>query len=248
MAELVPSRPVQVEPGFMIHNTMAWRPYENLIDGELDNRTPGKVTGWMRFYRNDGEPLRVIFDLAGDFHDDIRGKVIRLHNANPSDRAQTLERPGTYMDGFASVQKGDVGDITAGEPLGPWTQEIADRLMAQNERAWERASLPSDERDAMRRECTERHRKHIEAGDPFYPYVQYPYIEWYSEANGRVVLELDPSQVMIARGPQRREKTPSESLSEAVRRNLELFNRLGGVERSSSNLKDEGQCDATGVA
>ena len=49
MTELVPSRPVQVEPGFMIHKNMAWRPYENLIDGELNNRTPGKVTGWMRF-------------------------------------------------------------------------------------------------------------------------------------------------------------------------------------------------------
>jgi hypothetical protein len=249
MAELVPSRPVQVEPGFMIHTAMAWRPYENLIDGELDNRTPGKVTGWMRFYRNDEEPLRVIFDLAGDFHDDIRGKVIRLNNTNPSDRAETLERPGTYMDGFASVQTGDVGDMTAGQPLGPWTQEIADRLMAQNERAWEGANLPSADRDAFRRECAESYREHIEAGDPFYPYVQYPYIEWYSQANGRVVLELDPSKVTIARGPQRREKTPSELFDEAWKRNPEMINRFGGVERPSSDLtQDEGQCDATGGA
>ena len=28
---------------------MAWRPSEYLIDGELDNTNPGKVTGWMRF-------------------------------------------------------------------------------------------------------------------------------------------------------------------------------------------------------
>jgi hypothetical protein len=28
---------------------MAWRPTEYLIEGELDNTTPGKVTGWMRF-------------------------------------------------------------------------------------------------------------------------------------------------------------------------------------------------------
>ena len=27
-------------------NCMAWRPYENLIDGELENTTPGKVSGW----------------------------------------------------------------------------------------------------------------------------------------------------------------------------------------------------------
>jgi hypothetical protein len=227
---------------------MAWRPYENLIEGELDNRTPGKVTGWMRFYRNDEEPLRVIFDLAGDFHDDIRGKVIWLHNPTPSDRADTLERRGTYMDGFASVQRGDVGDITAGAPLGPWTREIADRLIAQNERGWELANLPPDERDVLRRECTVSYQKHIEAEDPFDLYVRYPHIEWYSEANGRVVLELDPSQVKVARGPQRRVKTPSELFDERVLSNPGLINRLGGAERPSSGLTDGGLCDATGVA
>src|SRR3989454_8947304 len=123
MTELVPSRPVQVEPGFMIHNkAMAWRPYENLIDGELDNRTPGKVKGWIRFFRNEKAPLRVTFDLEGDFHEDIRGAVIRLSNPNPSDRYR--ER-GTYMDGFNPMQRGTAGDITAGLPLGPWTEALA---------------------------------------------------------------------------------------------------------------------------
>ncbi len=28
---------------------MAWRPTEYLLEGELDNTTPGKVTGWMQF-------------------------------------------------------------------------------------------------------------------------------------------------------------------------------------------------------
>src|SRR5690242_4992819 len=81
---------------------MAWRPYENLINGELDNRTTGKVTGWMRFYRFGRRPLKVRIDLTGDFHDDIRGKVIRLSNPAHSDRNASLEREGTYMDGFAS--------------------------------------------------------------------------------------------------------------------------------------------------
>src|SRR3989441_295771 len=35
---------------------MAWRPYENLIDGELDNRTPGKVTGWMLAFAKEAHP------------------------------------------------------------------------------------------------------------------------------------------------------------------------------------------------
>lgn len=28
-------------------------------------------------------------------------------------------------------------------------------------------------------------------------YVEYPYVEWYSESNGRVVLELDPDQIIV---------------------------------------------------
>lgn len=117
---------------------MAWRPYENLIEGELDNTEPGRVTGYIRFVDLD-EVVR--FDLEGDFHRDIRGKKIRLSNAHPSSRQPK------YMDGFAALQRGTVGDITAG----------------------------------------------LEPRD----YVDYPYIEWYSEKNGRVVLELDSSQIKV---------------------------------------------------
>lgn len=225
---------------------MAWRPYENLIDGELDNRSPGKVTGWMRFYRSDDQPQRVVFALVGGFHDDIRGKVIRLSNPNPSDRAATLGRPGSYMDGFATVQRGQVGDITAGKPCGRWTREIADRLMARHERAWDQARLPSAERVERRRRCLEGYRERIEAQEPYYPYVDYPYVEWYSEQNGRVVLELDHSQVTIARGLRRRKKTPSEAFDEAWLRRPGLITFFGGAERPPSDVEDEGERDPAG--
>jgi hypothetical protein len=78
---------------------MAWRPNENLIEGELSNRVPGKVTGWMRFFRRRKQPLRVVFDLAGDFHEDIRGSDILLMNGKPTDKNISLERDGTYMEG-----------------------------------------------------------------------------------------------------------------------------------------------------
>ena len=66
-------------PGLsLIPNRMAWRPYENLIGGKLDNRTPGKITGWLQFYRDGKSPLKVRLDIAGDFHEDIRGEVIRF--------------------------------------------------------------------------------------------------------------------------------------------------------------------------
>jgi hypothetical protein len=137
---------------------MAWRPYENFIDGELDNRMPGTVKGWMRFHRRGKQPLRVVLELTGDFHRDIQGKIIRLSNPNPSERNETLEREGTYMEGFSPVQQGQVGDITAGLPLG----------LQDN-------------------------------GEPSYAYAPYPYIEWYGP-NGRIVLELDVSQVEIVDG------------------------------------------------
>ncbi len=123
---------------------MAWRPSEYLIEGELDNTTPGKVTGWMRFA---GMSEKVTFDLNGNFHRDIRGAKIRLTGDGDEDDAQAAD----YMDGMATSQIGNVGDITAGLP-------------------------PQD-------------------------YVHYPYIEWYSWENGRVVIELDADQVEVVGRP-----------------------------------------------
>lgn len=190
---------------------MAWRPYGNLIDGELSNSVPDKVTGWIRFFRHGKKPLEVHLDLAGDFHEDIRGKVIRLRNPNPSDRNEGLDDVGdTYMKGFGVHQRGTAGDITAGISLGSWTPAIAQRLMAQNEAYWDESRIQGFERDERRKHYAEAYRAHIDAGDPLYPYVSYPYIEWYSEANGRVVLELDPAQLEVTPGTAPvKEKDPS---------------------------------------
>ena len=127
---------------------MAWRPYENLIAGELDNRVAGKVTGSLRFV---GMEEQVKLDLTGDFHRDIRGTKIRLSNRQPEDRNHTGP-VGSYMRGFSPTQTGEVGDITAG--LAPYDY-TRDR----------------------------------------------PYVEWYSDENGRVVLELAPDQVEVIGEP-----------------------------------------------
>ena len=179
---------------------MAWRPYENLIDGELDNTIPGKVTGWIRFFRYGNEPLKVSLELLGDFRDDIRGKVIHISNPSPSDYEETPEVEGTYMEGFDVMQRGTAGDITAGLPVGPWTDEIAKRLLAQHELRWDKLGVRETEREECRKELNKLYRDHIDNGDLFYSYSAYPYIEWYSDANGRVVLELDPSQVEVVNG------------------------------------------------
>jgi hypothetical protein len=123
---------------------MAWRPTEYLLEGELDNTVPGKVTGWMRFA---GMKDKVTFDLEGDFHRDIRGAKIRLTHQYPGREKKAVSE----MEGFCQHQTGKAGDITAGLP-------------------------PKD-------------------------YVDYPYIEWYGDGNGRVVIELDASQVTVIGSP-----------------------------------------------
>ncbi len=136
---------------------MAWRPTEYLIEGELDNTTPGKVTGWMRFA---GIKEKVTFDLKGDFHRDIRGTKIRFRG----DAELGIAGTNSYMEGLALQQTGKVGDITAGLP-------------------------PQD-------------------------YVDYPYLEWYGDNNGRVVLELEANQIEVIGTPVPINKTEPISRKE----------------------------------
>jgi len=88
---------------------MAWRPTEHLLEGELDNTTPGKVTGWTRFA---GMSKKVTFNLEGNFHRDIRGAKIHFTgNGWEGD-----PKAPSYMHGMSASQTGEVGDITAGLP------------------------------------------------------------------------------------------------------------------------------------
>jgi hypothetical protein len=127
---------------------MAWRPHEQLIEGELDNTVPGKVTGWMRFRGLKG---RVTFDLNGNFHRDIRGAKVRIEGPGKDWHEATEDSAREYMRGFARKQTGNVGDMTLGGP-------------------------PTD-------------------------YVDYPYIEWYGDRNGRCVLELGKENVEVLTPP-----------------------------------------------
>jgi len=90
---------------------MAWRPTEYLIEGELDNSCPNKVTGWMKFA---GLKEKVTFELEGNFHRDIRGA--KIHFTGDAYEGDFPEDAEKYMDGFALTQSGKAGDITAGLP------------------------------------------------------------------------------------------------------------------------------------
>lgn len=148
---------------------MAWRPGQHLIDGELDNTEPYRITGWMRFA---GLDHQVTFDLKGEFHRDICRAKIRIRGNGNSDDPEAAR----HMKHFASHQTGDAGDITAGRP-------------------------PHD-------------------------YVDYPYIEWHSDQNGRVVIELCPSQVEVIGTPIPLAEHLSQSLEEKAAEFVQLHPTL----------------------
>jgi hypothetical protein len=154
------------------------------------------------------------------------------------------------MDGFSAVQRGQVGDITAGFSLGPWTEALAQKLMRQHEHTWDEAGLKGLEREIRRKEVAEIYRAHIAAGDLYYPYVDYPYIEWYSESNGRVVLELEPSQLTVVSvgTASLTEKTPSELARDARKRTQAMGGFLTEMARglSGENRKQGGDGNVSG--
>ena len=119
---------------------MTWRPSAFLLEGELDNRTAERITGWMRFA---GLPEKVTLDLEGNFEPDVRGRRIAFKNIYLGRQTEAAE----YMKGFDPRQTGKAGHITLGGPPQSWTD--------------------------------------------------FPYIEWCSAENDRVVLYLEPHQVFL---------------------------------------------------
>lgn len=86
---------------------MTWRPTKYLLEGELDNTKPGKVTGWLRFAGLKGT---VAVSLEGDFDRDTRGGKVVLAGRYEGAALEAEDE----MEGFASRQTGVVGNITAG--------------------------------------------------------------------------------------------------------------------------------------
>jgi hypothetical protein len=173
--------------------------------------------------------------------------VIKLSNLNPSDEYRDGGK--TYMEGIGCVQRGTAGDISAGLALGPWTEEVAQKLMEKNELYWDEHNIRGWERERRRREFSEWYQAHIAAGDLYYPYVPYPYIEWYSDANGRVVLELDPSQVEIVKSDSRPEKTGAELLEDKKKRDKAFASFFEGMVNDLSRVNREkgGDGNVTGI-
>ena len=80
---------------------MAWRIDEQVVRGEIDNRTRGRVSGriWLA-----GRDEAVVLELEGNAWRDLAGHLLKFTNPDP--------KPGN-LSGFTAYQHGAAGDITA---------------------------------------------------------------------------------------------------------------------------------------
>ena len=87
---------------------MMWRPNHELVGGELDNRTPGTITGWLEFARPGQLNRRITLSLSGNFLADAAGQRIRIKDCDTQmARSGYLDRAPNHIDGTA-------GDISVG--------------------------------------------------------------------------------------------------------------------------------------
>ncbi|MCC5806928.1 MAG: hypothetical protein JJU00_11430 [Opitutales bacterium] len=163
---------------------MAWRIAEQVVEGEIDNRTKGRVTGWIRLV--DGGELRL--ELTGNAWPDIAGSRIRFRNREPA-RAEP--------QGLHPEQEGRAGDITA-------SRKVKD-LLVPVETFLE---MPKAERESA------------------LTWANGLYLEWFSRANGRVVIESTRFDTEIVDGPrwtlsEEDRRAQAESGADAMRRFME---------------------------
>ena len=132
---------------------MAWRIADNVVRGELDNRTPGLVEGkiWLA-----GREAPLALRLSGNGHKDLAG--CKLTFSNPAPKTD----PTVSLNG---EQTGVVGDMTAARKV-----RVIDNLDYE--------AITHDE--------------------PFTEHMANAlYLEWFSEANGRVVIESTDYEIGI---------------------------------------------------
>lgn len=164
---------------------MARRLHDQVVRGEIDNRTRGRVTGrlWLA-----GRPEPLELELAGDAWRDLAGNRLLFRNPAP--------QPGP-LDGLADRQDGVVGDMTASRKV----------------------RVPEVTIDEM---------MHLASAGLDYPWHwgNSLYLEWFSTANGRIVIEANgyeltldgtPVWVMTPDEETERQKTNQRALDDFLR-------------------------------
>jgi hypothetical protein len=133
---------------------MAWRIADNVVRGELDNRTPGLVQGkiWLA-----GSETPLALKLSGNGHKDLAGCRLTFSNPVPKEDPNLTLKPD---------QTGAVGDMTAARKV-----RVIDNF--DPEVANEDQPFSEHTANAL-------------------------YLEWFSDANGRIVVESTDYEIEIS--------------------------------------------------
>ena len=143
---------------------MAYRIHEQVVKGEIDNRTRGRVRGriWLA-----GKAQPILLELAGNCLRDMAGCILQF--VNPAPKLEDV--PSLNIQ-----QTGRVGDMTASRKVRVLDVPVREAMRL----AAEDLQVPSHMGNCL-------------------------YLEWFSESNGRVVLETTDYIVTLS--------TPEWSLS-----------------------------------
>lgn len=152
---------------------MAWRIDEAVIDGEIDNRVRGLVTGTLRLAGFD-EPIQL--ELKGNAWRDLAGRRLRFVNPAP--------KPAGDLASLGKLQSGAAGDLTASRKV-----KVPDIPLNQ-----------IGEYYAQRKPWTWHWGNSL-------------YLEWFSEENGRVVIEAVGFELTIS-SDAAWEMTPEEEVEQ----------------------------------
>lgn len=185
---------------------MAWRPERLLQTGELDNTQRGWTIGWLQL---DGFSDRLQLKLAGNCHPDLAGWKFRIHRIEPELSGDEFRGDEDAPFDYSSIsldQTGHVGDITA------------DQMIKHHD-------IPNNE--LVRR---------LVAGEkPPFTWRRCLYLEWFSNANGRVVIQS--TRLEVERLGKRAFELTEEEWQEQAKSNAEELNhfmaQLGDVLRTN---------------
>ncbi len=153
---------------------MAFRIYDSVLRGEINNRVKGIVHGkiWLV-----GRTEPVVLELQGNAWPDLAGCLLTF--ANPLKPV-----PHRDLDSLQSLQRGRIGDLTASRKVRVF-------------------DIPTEEAYMM---CKQGRKPPEHMANSLY-------LEWFSEANGRVVIESANYEVTIS-APEWR-LTPAENETRA---------------------------------
>ena len=180
---------------------MAWRIYDSVIRGEIDNRMKGRVRGRLWLAGLD-EPVKL--DLEGNACADLAGCLLKFKNP-----AKTFPLPKKPQ--FNPLQRGQIGNLSASQKVRGFTipDEEALAMMDRGEKPPERLA------NAL-------------------------YLEWFSEGNGRVVIESTDYELEISTPEWR--LTPAEEKQRAkdAEAGWEMFSRQlnDALEKQKRGQKD----------